>query len=81
MSLKVDNVYVLPDGHELVARKAVHGGYALHDPLQGVAAAPTYLVAASGRLLSWSRKTSWTQDDLRATGRLLLPEIERLVLL
>ena len=81
MSLKLDNVYELPDGRELVARKAECGGYALHDPMRGVAAAPTYLIAASGRLLSWNHKTSWTQEDLRDTGRLLLPEIERLVLL
>ncbi len=81
MSLKPDGIYVLPDGHELVARKGDHGRYLLHDPLRVVAAAPTYFVAPSGELLSWNKKTSWTQSDLRETGKFLLPEIERLVML
>ena len=81
MSLKPDNIYVLPDGHELVARLGEHGGYLLLDPRRGAAAAPAYFVASSGALLSWNRKSTWTQSDLRDTGRLILPEIERLVML
>jgi hypothetical protein len=81
MTLKPDSIYALPDGHELIARLDSEGGYMLHDPLRGVAAAPIYLVAPSGELLSWSQRTTWTQADLRDTGRASRPEIQRLVLL
>ncbi len=81
MNLKPDNIYVLPDGHELVARLGDHGGYLLVDPRRGVAAAPVYFVTSSGALLSWNRKAPWTLSDLRHTGRSIPPEIERLVML
>ena len=81
MRLKPHNVYALPDGHELVARRGAYGECALHDPRKGVAAAPVYFVTQAGQLLSWNRKTTWTETDLRDTGRLSLPEFERIVML
>ncbi|HEV8367645.1 MAG TPA: hypothetical protein VGQ39_06830 [Pyrinomonadaceae bacterium] len=81
MSLKPDNIYVLPDGVELIARANSQGGYTLHNPLLGAAAAPTYLVTPSGEVLSWSRRTSWKKSDLQDTGKSSLPQIKRIVLL
>jgi len=81
LSLKPDNIYVLPDGLELIARANAQGGYTLHNPHLGAAAAPIYLVTPSGELLSWSRRTSWKKSDLQDTGKSVLPEIQRIVLL
>ena len=81
MNLKLNNVYALPDGYELVARRGMCGEYSLHDPLQGAAAPPVYLIGFSGRLLSWQVRTTWTASDLKDTGKASLPEIERLVML
>ena len=81
MNLKPGSIYTLPDGYELVARRNGDGGYLLYDPLKGVAAAPAYIVASSGELLSWNRRTSWNAADLQDTGRASPTEIERLVLL
>ena len=81
MSLKTNSVYLLPDGRELIARSGPYGNFLLHDPLQGVAAAPVYLVSGSGRLLSWRKGPTWTESDLRETGRISQPEMTRLQLL
>ena len=40
MCLKPDGVYVLPNGHEVIARQRSDGGFLLHNPRKGVAAAP-----------------------------------------
>jgi hypothetical protein len=81
MTLKLHNVYALPDGHELVARLGAYGEYGLHDPLKGAAAAPVYIIGISGRLLSWIRPSNWTASDLRDTGKESVPVIESLVML
>ena len=81
MSLKPDAIYILPNGNEVIARLASDGGILLHNPREGVAAAPEYLVSPSGTLLSWVQKTTWTQSDLRDTGLRSRPEIQRLELL
>jgi hypothetical protein len=81
VSLKSNNVYLLPDGRELIARCGPLGNVLLHDPLQGVAAAPVYLVSRTGQLLSWGKEPSWTAADLRETGRISQPEMTRLQLL
>jgi hypothetical protein len=77
MDLKENCVYALPDGREFIARIGTHGGYFLHDPLRGVAAAPVYLIDKAGQLLSWGRITRWTMKDLRDTGRSSLPQLQR----
>jgi hypothetical protein len=81
MKLKANNIYALPDGREFVVRHGSHGGYFLHDPHRGVAAAPVYLVDGSGQVLSWGRQTPWTAQDLRETGRVSSPELDRVRLL
>lgn len=81
MTLEPNRIYALPDGHEVIARNNILGGFTLHDLRLGVAAAPAYLVSNSGKLLSWSRRTSWTQSDLIDTGRALTPVMDRIVLL
>ena len=81
VELKLHNVYALPDGYELVARRGVCGEYALHDPQKGVAAPPVYIVSRSGQLLSWHQRTTLAAADLIDTGKAWLPEIERLVIL
>jgi hypothetical protein len=81
MKLKDNSIYSLPDGREFIVRMANYGGYFLHDPRRGVAAAPVYLVDGSGQVLSWGRNTPWTYEDLQDTGRISLPELERLTLL
>jgi hypothetical protein len=81
MNLEPNRIYALPDGRELIARIGILGGYTLHDMRHGVAAAPVYLVATSGELLSWDRRTSWRQSDLKDTGRAESPVMERLVLI
>ena len=78
MKLKTHGIYTLPDGREFVVRDGSYGGYFLHDPRNGVAAAPVYLVDGSGQVLSWGRRTLWTFSDLQDTGRTSLPEMERL---
>jgi len=78
MHLKENNVYALPDGREFIARTGTHGGYFLHDPSRGVAAAPVYLIDKAGQLLTWGRITRWTMKDLRDTGRTSLPQLERI---
>ena len=78
MELRENFIYALPDGRQFIARSGTHGGYFLHDPTRGVAAAPVYLVDRSGQLLSWGRITRWTMKDLRETGRVSLPEMQRL---
>jgi hypothetical protein len=80
MCLKPNGIYILPNGHEVIARLGSAGEFFLHNPRKGVAAAPEYLVAPSGQLLSWVQKTSWTQSDLHDTG-LLSSEIQRFELL
>ena len=75
MELRENNVYVLPDGREFIARTGPHGGFFLHDPSRGVAAAPVYFVDKSGQLLSWGRITRWTLRDLRETGRSQPPQL------
>ncbi|HTG95178.1 MAG TPA: hypothetical protein VL866_21455 [Pyrinomonadaceae bacterium] len=77
MELKENVVYTLPDGRELIARLG-STGFLLHDPTKGVAAAPVFVVDRLGRLLSWGRITSWTKQDLSDTGRISLPQIQRL---
>jgi hypothetical protein len=77
MELKENCVYALPDGREFIARTGTHGGYFLHDPLKGVAAAPVYLIDKAGQLLSWGRITRWTMKDLRDTDRISLPQLQR----
>jgi hypothetical protein len=79
MSLKANCIYLLPDGHEVVARKGILGEFQLHDPRDGVAAAPAFLVSSTGSLLSWNERTSWTRADLRETDRFV--EILHLVML
>ena len=69
MHLNENSIYALPDGREYVARCGTHGGYFLHDPLKGIAAAPVYLIDRSGQILSWGRVTRWTVNDLRETSR------------
>jgi hypothetical protein len=81
VKLKLHNVYALPDGYELVARRDAYGEYGLHDPLKGAAAPPVYIVGLSGHLLSWSRRSTLTASDLKDTGKASLPAIQRLVLL
>jgi hypothetical protein len=81
MKLNNNGIYSLPDGREFIARSGSHGGFFLHDPNKGVAAAPVYLVDASGQVLSWGRRTRWTLADLTDTGRISQPEIQRLQLL
>lgn len=81
MTLKLNTVYALPDGHELVARLGICGEYSLYDPQQGATAPPIYIVSLSGQLLSWKRRPRWTASDLKETGKASLPEIERLVML
>jgi hypothetical protein len=81
MTLKLHNIYALPDGHELVARRGAYGEYGLHDPRKGAAAPPVYIIGLSGKLLSWIRPTTWTAADLRDTGKALVPVIESLVML
>jgi hypothetical protein len=78
--LRPDGVYLLPNGSQVIARLGSKGEFVLHNPRKGVAAAPEYLVAPSGQLLSWVRKTNWTRTDLRDTG-LSCPEIQRFELL
>jgi hypothetical protein len=81
MKLTNNGIYSLPDGREFIVRPGSHGGFFLHDPNKGVAAAPVYLVDGSGQVLSWGRRTRWTLADLRDTGRISQPEIQRLQLL
>ena len=81
MTLEPNRVYALPDGREVIARNSLVGGYTLHDLRLGVAAAPTYLVAQSGELLSWNARTSWSQWDLVDTGRAVMPLMETLAIL
>ena len=78
MKLNNNGIYSLPDGREFIARPGSHGGFFLHDPHKGVAAAPVYLVDGSGQVLSWGRRTRWTLADLKDTGRISQPEIQRL---
>ena len=80
MALISDHVYLLPDGRELVARRAPTGNSCLHDPLRGVASAPVYMEDGAGRLLSWERYATWSVSDLRDTGKVVRPEMQRLVL-
>lgn len=80
MELKANQVYVFPDGREFVARPNPRGGYLLHDLRLGVASAPVYSVDPAGRILSWGKRTRWQVADLRATGRVSLPESQRLTL-
>ncbi len=81
MKLKDNAIYALPDGREFVVRPGRHGGYLLHDPGRGSASAPVYFIDSSGQVLSWGRRTRWLIDDLRETGRMSLPEMDRLRLL
>ncbi len=81
MRLKPNGIYILPNGHEVIARLGSDGEFLLHNPRKGVAAAPEYLVTPTGQLLSWVQKTAWTQSDLQDTGLLSCPEIHRLELL
>ena len=81
MTLISDHVYLLPDGRELVARRSPTGDSCLLDPSRGVASAPVYIEDCSGRLLSWERYATWNISDLRDTGRVLVPEMQRLVML
>jgi hypothetical protein len=78
MNLEENGIYALPDGLELIARIGNSGAYLLHDPKRGVAAAPLYLVDQSGHLLSWGRTTRWTMNDLQHTGRVSLPQMQRM---
>ena len=78
MELKENGVYALPDGREFIVRRGMHGGYFLHDPIRGDTAAPVYLIDRAGQLLSWGRNTRWTNRDLRDTGRISLPQMQRL---
>jgi hypothetical protein len=78
MKLKIHSIYALPNGREFVVRNGDYGGYFLHDPRNGVSAAPVYLVDGSGQVLSWGRRTRWSLSDLHDTGRISLPEMQRL---
>jgi hypothetical protein len=80
MNLEENGIYALPDGRELIARMGSRGAYLLHDPRKGVAAAPLYSVDQTGHLLSWGRKTRWTTNDLQPTGRISLPQMQRVQL-
>jgi hypothetical protein len=79
--LKLHNIYALPDGNELVARRGIYGEFSLHDPSKGAAAPPVYILSLSGQLLSWIHRPTLTASDLKDTGKASLPEIERLVML
>jgi hypothetical protein len=81
MNLKLNAIYLLPDGDELVARRGTCGECSLHDPSEGATAPPVYIMSRSGQLLSWNRRSTWTAMDLEETDRASLPEIERLILL
>ena len=80
MALISDHVYLLPDGRELVARHSPTGDSCLLDLSRGVASAPVHMEDGSGRLLSWERHATWSVSDLRDTGRVVRPEMQRLVL-
>lgn len=81
MSLRSGNIYLLPDGREMIARYSEHYGYCLYDPRLGVAAAPVYWVSNAGRILFWGRPTPWHAKDLRETGRTAALQNPRLELL
>lgn len=80
MKLQSDNLYVLPDGRELIARSVDGLGYHLLDPKLGVAAAPVYFVTEGGSILFWGKATPWTVKDLRDTGRVVRKPLHRLEL-
>ena len=71
MQLKINNVYLLPNGLELIVRCSEDGIYLLHDSKLGPASAPVYWVNEKGQLLSWGRTTAWSAKDLYETGRLI----------
>jgi hypothetical protein len=81
IELEENGIYALPDGRELIARMGMLGNYLLHDPTQGVAAAPLYLINESGQLLSWGRLTRWSATDLIYTGRISSPQMQRMRIL
>ena len=78
IELKENGIYILPDGRELIARIGMFGDYLLHDPKRGVSAAPLFLINEDGQLLSWGRITGWSTNDLRDTGAISLPQMQRL---
>jgi hypothetical protein len=78
MELRDNGVYTFPDGREFVVRVAQEGGYMLHDPRLGVTSAPVYWVNGAGQILFWGKRTPWVAEELRDTGRMSLPELQRL---
>jgi len=80
LMLQPNNIYALPDGDELVARRTNLGEYVLQDPLKDSATPPVYFVASTGRLLSWIRRSSLTARDLKPTGKLCPAGIEGMTL-
>ena len=53
MQLTNDGVYLLPDGREVIARRAEGSGYHLFDPRLGPAAAPIYFAGEEGKISFW----------------------------
>ena len=80
MQLISNEIYLLPDGREMILRCSAEGLYFLHDQKLGVAAAPVYWINQDGKILFWGRPTPWHARDLRETGRFInqLPKMELL---
>jgi hypothetical protein len=81
MQLKDDRIYLLPDGREVIARKADGIGFQLFDPRLGPAAAPVYFVCEEGKILFWGRPVPWKVADLSDTGRSAKRPLQRLELI
>ena len=81
MQLNNDGVYLLPDGREVIARRAEGSGYHLFDPRLGPTAAPIYFVGEEGKISFWGRPVPWDVVDLIDTGRSAKRAIQRLELI
>jgi hypothetical protein len=88
MQLNNDGVYLLPDGREVIARRAEGSGYHLFDPRLGPAAAPIYFVGEEGKFVGeegkisfWGRPVPWEVADLIDTGRIVKRALQRLELI